>query len=198
MVARFGHQECARPKLPFRPLKFSPSLSLCCAFQRDIHAPSVRLNLLADLHILVSPRRGAFHWNALLVRALPAWMRGRKQHYSSKRSMCNPYFVESHITKTENYGLNSIGENHENFLTDTAAAILAGFQCCVHRSRNSCSRSFVPIPELTMIMIAQYNVRNYPPPPLTPSRTYYNNECTVQRTELPPPPHPFPNLYNEC
>ena len=29
-------------------------------------------------------------------------------------------------------------------------------------------------------------------PPLTYSRTYYNNECTVQRTELPPPP--FPNL----
>ena len=165
MVVRFEHQDCARPKLPFRPLKFSPSRSLCCAFQRDSHAHSVRLNLLADLHMLVSPRRGAFHLSALLVRALPAWMRGRKQHYSYKRSMYNPYFLESHITKTENYGLNSIGENHENVLTDTAAAILAGFQCCVHRSRNSC-RSFVPIPELTMIMIAQYNVRNYPPHPL--------------------------------
>ena len=138
MVARFGHQECARPKLPFQPLKFSPSRSLCCAFQRDIRAPSVRLNLLAGLHILVSPRRGAFHLSPLL----------------------------------------------------------AGFQCCVHRSRNSCSRSSVPIPELTMIMIAQYNVRNYPPP-LTHSRTYYNNKCRVQRTELPPPP-PLPQpIYNE-
>ena len=164
MVAKFGHQECACPKLPFRPLKFSPSRSLCGAFQRDIHAPSVRLNLLTDLHMLVSPRRGAVHLSALLVRALPTWMRGRKQHYSYKRSMYNPYFLESHITKTENYGLNSIGEKHENVLTDTAAAILAGFQCCVHRSRNSCSRSFVPIPEPTMRMIAQYNVRNYPPP----------------------------------
>ena len=56
--------------------------------------------------ILVSPRRGAFH----LVGELPAWMRGRKKQYSFKISMYNPYFLENHITKTENYGRNSIGE----------------------------------------------------------------------------------------
>ena len=111
--------------------------------------------------------------------------------YSHKRSMYNPYFLESHITKTENYGLNSIGENHENVLTDTAAAILAGIQCCVHRSRNSCSRSFVPIPELTMIMIAQYNVRNYPPYPLPiPELTIIMNAQYNVRNSPP-----FPNLF---
>ena len=49
MVARCRQQECERAKLLFRALQFSPSISLCCAFERDIHALSVRLSLFADL-----------------------------------------------------------------------------------------------------------------------------------------------------
>ena len=49
IVARCRQQECERAKLLFRALQFSPSNSFCYAFQRDIHALSVGLNLFADL-----------------------------------------------------------------------------------------------------------------------------------------------------
>ena len=121
MVARFGHQECARPKLPFRALKFSPSSSLCCAFQRDIHAPSVRLNLLADLPRQVhnAPVYGCHSQHDRLLRSSKIHQR---RHLSVTSPWCFPL-------------------------------------------RNYPS----PIPELNIIMSAQYNVRNSPP---HPSPTY--------------------------